>query len=48
MTGATGVAMKVGSSKVLIGQGGVVLDTSKVKIASDGPAALLAAIVGSK
>jgi type VI secretion system secreted protein VgrG len=48
MTGATAVAMKVGSSKVLIGQGGVVLDTSKVKIASDGPAALLAAMVGSK
>lgn len=48
MTGATGVAFKVGGSKVLIGQGGVVIDTSKLKIASDGPAALLAAMVGSK
>ncbi|MDB5215877.1 MAG: hypothetical protein JWO86_3804 [Myxococcaceae bacterium] len=48
MTGATGVALKVGGSKVLIGGGGVVIDTSKLKIASDGPAALLAALVGSK
>jgi len=48
MTGAAGISFKVGSSKVLIGQGGVVIESSKLKIASDGPAALLGALVGSK
>ncbi|MBX3222296.1 MAG: type VI secretion system tip protein VgrG [Labilithrix sp.] len=48
VTGASGIAFKVGSSKVLIGQGGVVIETSKLKIASDGPSALLGALVGSK
>jgi type VI secretion system secreted protein VgrG len=48
MTGATGISFKVGGSKVLIGQGGVVLDSAKVKVTSDGPAALLGALVGSK
>lgn len=48
MTGAAGIALTVGSSKVLIGQGGVVIEASKVKLTSDGPAALLAALVGSK
>lgn len=47
-TGATSVAFKVGSSKVLIGQGGVVIDSGKVKISSDGPAAVMGAIVASK
>lgn len=48
VTGATGIAFKVGGSKVLVGQGGVVIDASKVKIASDGPAAVMGALVGSK
>lgn len=48
VTGAAGIALKVGSSKVLVGQGGVVIEASKLKIASDGPAALLGALVGSK
>jgi type VI secretion system secreted protein VgrG len=48
MTGASGIAFKVGSSKVFVGQGGVVIDASKVKITSDGPAAILGALVGSK
>lgn len=47
-TGATSIAFKVGSSKVLIGQGGVVIDSGKVKITSDGPAAVMGAIVASK
>jgi type VI secretion system secreted protein VgrG len=47
-TGATSIAFKVGSSKVLIGQGGVVIDSGKVKISSDGPAAVMGAIVASK
>ena len=48
VSGAAGIALKVGSSKVLVGQGGVVIEASKLKIASDGPAALLGALVGSK
>lgn len=48
MTGASGIAFKVGNSKVLIGQGGVTIEASKVKIASDGPAALIAGVIGSK
>lgn len=47
-TGATSIAFKVGSSKVLIGQGGVVIDSGKVKITSDGPAAVMGAVVASK
>lgn len=48
MTGAASISFKVGGSKVLIGQGGVVIESSKVKVASDGPASLLGALVGSK
>jgi type VI secretion system secreted protein VgrG len=48
MTGAAGISFRVGSSKVLVGQGGVIIETNKLKIASDGPAALLGALVGSK
>lgn len=48
VAGASNVALKVGSSKVLVGQGGVVIEASKVKIASDSAAAILAALVGSK
>jgi type VI secretion system secreted protein VgrG len=48
MTGAASIAFKVGSSKVLVGQGGVVIEANKIKVTSDGPASLLGAIVGSK
>jgi type VI secretion system secreted protein VgrG len=48
MTGATGISFKVGGSKVLVGQGGVTIETKKLKIVSDGPAAVLGAMVGSK
>jgi hypothetical protein len=48
MTGASGIAFKVGGSKVLVGQGGVVIETTNLKITSDGPAALLGALVASK
>ncbi|MBX3231414.1 MAG: type VI secretion system tip protein VgrG [Labilithrix sp.] len=48
MTGATGIAFKVGGSKVFVGAGGVTIESSKVKVTSDGPASLLAAVVGSK
>jgi type VI secretion system secreted protein VgrG len=48
LTGAASIAMKVGGSKVLIGQGGVTIDASKLKVQANGPAALLAGLVGSK
>lgn len=47
-TGASGITLKVGSNKITIGSGGVVIDAQKVKITSDGPATVMGAIVGSK
>jgi type VI secretion system secreted protein VgrG len=47
-TGAETIALKVGGSKVTIGQGGIAIDAPKIKMTSDGPAVLAAAIVASK
>lgn len=44
MTGATTIALKVGGSKVTIGNGGITIDSAKVKVISDGPASILAPI----
>jgi type VI secretion system secreted protein VgrG len=48
MTGAAGLTIVVGSSKVTLGPTGVTIQADKVKITSDGPASLLAGLVGSK
>ncbi len=48
LTGAATIVLKVGSSKVMIGQGGVTIDSPKIKLTSSGPALLAAALVGSK
>lgn len=48
LTGAEAITLKVGASKVTIGQGGIVIDAPKVKLTADGPAMLAAAVVASK
>lgn len=48
LTGATSIVLKVGSSKVMIGQGGVTIDSPKIKLTSSGPALQAAGLVGSK
>ncbi len=48
LTGTTSITLKVGSSKVTIGQGGVVIDSPKIKMTSSGPALQAAGLVGSK
>jgi type VI secretion system secreted protein VgrG len=47
-TGASAVVLKVGGSSIMVGMGGVVLKSTKVKITSSGPAALLGGLIGLK